>query len=347
MSSSDSGSNPKSTEASSLNRSNGESATPNQDAVGIRNNDSHLSKKGAVDGSAKPIKNDKGKRKRVRSLPSRIAILAIKTILVAYLAIIVFLLFYENRMVYPGAYQERSNVTVSRPVDLQLVSVKSTGTIDLPCLLLDRSGAANVVLFFHGNASRAAQLGGLARQLSSSLDASVMLAEYRGFEDENEPSERGVLDDCFAARDFLCDRYAIRPDQVILYGRSMGGGCAVAVASRGGAKALVLESTFDRMVDVAADRFAFIPVKLLMKNRYDSIARLTVYDGPLIQVHGTSDQVIPLAHGKRLFDSAQCEPKQWLEVAGMGHNDSLPKQTELEIASFIKDLPSDTNPSHQ
>ena len=112
----------------------------------------------------------------------------------------------------------------------------------------------------------------------------------------------------------------------------------MAVASNGGAKALVLERTFDRLIDVAAAKYPYVPVKWLIKNRYDSRAKLTVYHGPLIVVHGTEDEVIPIAHGRRLYDSARCEPKQWIEVEGMNHLVSLPPEIEKEIAESLQEV---------
>ncbi len=131
------------------------------------------------------------------------------------------------------------------------------------------------------------------------------------------------------------DAYNVRADQIILYGRSLGGGCTVALAADGGAQALVLERTFDSLVDVAARQYPLIPVQWLMRNRYDSIAQMAGYDGPLIQLHGSTDELIPIAHGKRLFDASQSDTKIWIEVPGLGHNDPLPTTWLGELASFV------------
>ena len=111
----------------------------------------------------------------------------------------------------------------------------------------------------------------------------------------------------------------------------------MAVASLGGAKALILERTFDRLVDVAAAKYPVLPVPFLMSNRYDSIAKLTAYKGPLIQLHGTADALIPIEHAERLFQSSRCQPRHWIAVEGLGHNDQLPATALGEIVERIRD----------
>ncbi|KAA1257853.1 Alpha/beta hydrolase family protein [Rubripirellula obstinata] len=287
----------------------------------------------------------KGKRKRYRkprSWPARILISVLRLVFFGYIAVVVAMVFMEERLVYPGAYRDDpSGMISSQPDDLiQTIPVNSTGDVVLPARLLDRPGAQNVVLFFHGNGAKAKWLDQRLQQLSDDLSASVMAAEYRGYEDDVKPTEKGVIEDCLAARDYLCDRYQIKPSDIILYGSSLGGGCAVAVASRGGAKALVLERTFDRAYAVAANRYWFLPVRFLMRNRYDSLAKLTVYDGPLLQIHGDADSSIPIEHAERLFASARCVPKEFITVPGMGHNDRLPQAVQKQIADWVRSLPS-------
>jgi pimeloyl-ACP methyl ester carboxylesterase len=291
--------------------------------------------------SKKSAKKPKRQKYRApRSWPARILISVMRLVFFGYIAVVCALVFVEERLVYPAAYRhDTSGIIVSQPSDpIQTISINSTGAGTLPTRLLDRPGSKNVVLYFHGNGSKAKWLDQTLQDLSDDFSASVMAAEYRGYEDDAKPSEKGVIDDCLAARDYLCDRYKIDSNEVILYGRSLGGGCAVAVASRGGAKALILERTFDQAFSVAANRFWMFPVALLMRNRFDSLARMTVYDGPLLQIHGDADVVIPIEHAQRLFASAGCTPKEFLSVAKIGHNDKLPKDVRQQIARWVQSI---------
>src|SRR5947209_3902895 len=84
-----------------------------------------------------------------------------------------------------------------------------------------------------------------------------------------------------------------RSDDIVLLGRSIGGGVAVAAAGEQGGRALVLEATFSRMTDAAANLYPWLPVRLVMSNRYNSVKRMQKYEGPLFQSHGADDEMVP------------------------------------------------------
>lgn len=285
---------------------------------------------------AKPKKRN---RQTYRSPAVRISMTALRIVLFGYAAILVLLVLMETRLVYPGAYFGDSIAphSASYP-QIETVQYSTTDGITLQGRLIERAQASDVVLFFHGNGEKAKWLDEWLVLLSDEFDATVMVAEYRGFDDEATPTEKGVLADCFSARDYLCGRCGKSPSEIILYGRSLGGGCAVAIASLGGAKALVLDRTFDRLVDVAADKYPFVPVNFLMRNRYDSAAKLTVYRGPLVQLHGTTDEIIPIHQGQALFAAAPSPKKHWIPVEGLGHNDSLPLQSLRTIVAKVREF---------
>ncbi len=286
----------------------------------------------------------KKKKKRYRSRKAQITIASFRLFGFGYAAILATLIGMETRLVYPGAYLG-DNPARESGVDgkIETVSYESTDGLTLNGRLLVREQSDDFLLFFHGNASKAVWLDSWINRLSDAFDATVMVGEYRGYEDDMTPNEKGVLEDSFAARDYLCERFGKSPSDLILYGRSLGGGCAVAVASQGGAKALVLDRTFDRMVNVAANRYPFIPVNLVMRNRYDSVAKLTVFRGPLVVLHGTTDKLIPIHHGEKLFASAGCEPKCMITVEGLGHNDTLPAARLNEVAAKVKEFTTTVN----
>jgi fermentation-respiration switch protein FrsA (DUF1100 family) len=265
----------------------------------------------------------------------RLAVKSLRIIGFGYLAVLVTLVVMETRLVYPGAFMEPGVIRTS--TQIQTVRYTTDSGAEARGRLLHRDTAKPIVLYFHGNGSQAAWLDSWLTRLADQFDANVMAAEFRGYGDEaQEPDEASVLADCFAARRFLMETYNVAANRIILYGRSLGGGCAAAVAADGGAQALVLDRTFDRLVDVAAGKYPFIPVRLLMRNRYDSIGRLESYHGPMIQLHGTSDRLIPIAHGRRLFDSAPSEQKHWIEVPGLGHNETLPSHLLAEVALRVQ-----------
>ncbi|EMI23043.1 hypothetical protein RMSM_00020 [Rhodopirellula maiorica SM1] len=257
-----------------------------------------------------------------RSRLKRVVGAAMRIAAFGYATILVFLVAMETRLVYPGAFM---NIPPESAAGVVSVDYESADGTRLTGQLYEPPNAKHTLVYYHGNGITAARESTTAAWLGDQLGANVLVAEYRGFDGiDGSPDEAGVIADALAARDFACQRYSIRPDQLILYGQSLGGGCAVAVAAQGGAKLLVLDRTFDRMVDVAADKYRFIPVNLLMRNQYDSIARIQNYSGPLVQMHGNDDTLIPIRHGKHLYDESPCSPKHFVEIDAMGHNDPTP-----------------------
>ena len=287
-------------------------------------------------------------KKSKRSRAARVTISSAQILGVSYVAILFALVLLETRLVYPGAYIRDESLASSQyptsgAAGVQEVDYQSADGTQLRGRLIHREDAAEVLVFFHGNGSKARWLDSWAKVLSDEFDATVLIAEYRGYEDHQTPHEIAVLEDCHAARRFICDRYSCQPTDLILYGRSLGGGCAVAMAAQGGAKALVLERTFDRLVDVAGRKYPVIPVSLLMRNRYDSIARLTAYDGPLVMLHGDADNLIHISAAKRLYESAGCKPKRWIQVAGLGHNAPLPSRYLRNIVAAVEEFTASSN----
>lgn len=297
----------------------------------------------------------KRSKRTARSPQRRLAIGFAQGLAFVYVSILMIMIGMETRLVYPAAFSDQTRgggdrtaaivpgASLAAPLadqptdpEIQTIRYPTSDGLTLPGRLLERGPDKEIVLFFHGNGSKAAWLDNWLRRLSEQFDANVMAAEYRGYEDEAIPTEKGVIEDSLAARDFLCQHYQVTPSDLIIFGRSLGGGCAVAVAANGGAKALILDRTFDRLVDVAADKYPIFPVRWVMRNRFDSLAKLTVYRGPLIMIHGDVDEVVAMERGRRLYDSAGCEPKRWIQIDGLGHMVPLSDPILMEIVETLR-----------
>lgn len=266
---------------------------------------------------------------RIRRFLSRTALV----FLAFYAMIIIALALLETRLVYPGAYV--TTVPLDKAMSTVPIEYTTSDGNRLKGRLLKRKACSNYLLFMHGNFSKARRLDDLAERLSSVFDATVLLAEYRGYEDDITPTEIGLVHDCEAARDYLCTKFGIQKADIILYGRSLGGGCALALAANGGAKALVLERTNDELVGIASRQYPWIPVRLIMQNRFDSVEKINDYDGPIVIIHGTADKLIPIECSRRLFDAADSNQKKLIEVSGLGHNGSLPLRHMQEIIDTV------------
>jgi fermentation-respiration switch protein FrsA (DUF1100 family) len=260
---------------------------------------------------------------------------AARPFLIAYVIVVLIAMFLETRLVYPAPGAQRGDWNVTDPPHEDVWFTSADGT-RLNGWLVLHATSKRVILYSHGNGQNVALKVKLLAFLSDRLRASVFVYDYRGYgRSEGTPSEAGCIADGQAARAWLCERLGIQPSDIILVGHSLGGGIAVALAADGGAKALVIENTFSRMVDVAAFSHWWLPVRLVMRNRYDSLARIQQYDGPLFQTHGTDDMLIPIQFGKDLFATSPSKTKRFLEGPGLTHDDGPPDDYYPQLVKFL------------
>lgn len=173
------------------------------------------------------------------------------------------------------------------------------------------------VLYFHGNAGN---VSGRSQRFKQILDSGFGLyaPSYRGYAGSGgTPSEAALISDGLAHY----DRLAATGGPVIVHGESLGTGIAAAVAAeRPDADLLVLEAPYTALADRASEQYPWLPVSLLMKDPMPTSDRIANVEAPVLIVHGTDDRIIPVEHGKRLFEQAS-DPKQLMIVEGAGHSD--------------------------
>jgi fermentation-respiration switch protein FrsA (DUF1100 family) len=200
------------------------------------------------------------------------------------------------------------------------------------------------VLHCHGNAGNITGRLEIARQLVR-LGASVFLFDYRGYgRSEGSPTEWGVLEDARAARKEFSRRAGAGEAEIVLLGRSLGGGVAVDLAARDGARGLILESTFTDLPEVASLHYPFLPAKWLLRTRLDSLSKIRHYLGHVLQFHGTDDRIVPLEMGKRLFAAVpgrEGVQKEFFLWDGGDHNQHPPPEYYEAMGRFFDRLPSD------
>lgn len=179
------------------------------------------------------------------------------------------------------------------------------------------AGQPVTVVVFHGNASN--RLNRLAwMELLHQLDVGVFMLDYRGFGgSEGTPSEAGLYMDGDAAVAWVRE-YA--GGELVFLGQSLGGGVAVEMAARHDPAALVVQNGSISVVDTARRHYPYLPVSLLMRDRFDASRRISEVGCPLLSIHGDRDAVVPIALGRALFEAAR-EPKEFWEVRGASHGD--------------------------
>lgn len=151
-----------------------------------------------------------------------------------------------------------------------------------------------IALFLHGNGGNISDVAQSLVLLNERHSLSVLTFDYRGYgRSEGKPDEIGILADARSARRWLADRTGVRESDIVVLGHSMGGGVAVDLAAEDGARGLVLSNTFTSLPDVGNHHLRFIPTRLMMTQRLDSISKIAKYHGPLLQSHGDADKVVP------------------------------------------------------
>ena len=179
--------------------------------------------------------------------------------------------------------------------------------------------ARGTVLMCHGNG------GNISHRLEAlqflhGLHVNVLIFDYRGYgRSTGSPSETGTYTDAMAAWSYLAEQRRVPPAQIVLFGRSLGGAVASWLAEQRPPAGLILEATFTSVPDMGAKLYPWLPVRLLCRFRYNTLARLPKLRCPLLIAHSPADDLIPYPHGQRLFAAAH-EPKRFVQLAG-GHND--------------------------
>jgi uncharacterized protein len=194
------------------------------------------------------------------------------------------------------------------------------------------------VIFLHGNgANIASRMNILHYEQLSGLGLNVMAPEYRGFAGlQGVPTERGLGRDARAAYDYLRQRLRADPRRIVIYGWSLGSAVAVDLASQVDEAAVVLEGAPASIVAIGQQRYPFFPIRLLIRNPFESIVRIDKVGSPLLFLHSPEDVVVPIAEGRRLFEAAP-PPKQFVEVRG-GHVYASEKDPQFfpAVRSFLR-----------
>jgi fermentation-respiration switch protein FrsA (DUF1100 family) len=259
---------------------------------------------------------------------------------VCYLLVLLLLLLLENTLLYPAPkYPTGDWEAASIPhEDVHLASLDGT---PLHGWYFDHPQPRAVLLYLHGNGDCVAYLGPYLAALRDKLRLAIFVVDYRGYgRSGGSPFEKGILEDGDAAQRWLAERAGCRMNEVVLMGRSLGGAVAVDLATRNGARGIVLQNTFTSMPDVAAGHYPWAPVRWLMRNRYDSLCKISGYRGPILASHGTADGLVPIEFGRRLFDAAPSERKEFVPIEGGDHNSPEPREYYLALDRWLESLPA-------
>ncbi len=186
---------------------------------------------------------------------------------------------------------------------------------------IPKAGAKTTLLFFHGNA------GNISHRRASieiflELDLNVFIFDYRGYgKSKGWPGEQATYDDARAAWDYLINTRNVAPENIVLFGRSLGGSIATHLATRVKPAALIAESVFSSARDMASTVLPLLHYVTLLRFDYNTEAKIKKVDCPLLIVHSEEDDIIPYRLGFKVYQAAN-KPKSLLRLRG-GHNDGF------------------------
>ena len=247
------------------------------------------------------------------------------------------LLALENMLVY----RPRKHTEDWRPVpnervrDLFLTLTQGVKVHAWWCPTPDWRPADGAMLYCHGNAGNLSHRGEGVARWQRELNQAVLIFDYPGYgKSEGKPTEAGCYAAADAAYEWLTREQQVSPERVLLYGGSLGGGVAVDLASRRPHRALLLLATFNTMPSVAQRLYPYLPVRWVMRNRFDSERKIRGCTQPVFLAHGDRDRLIPLELGQRLFAAAN-EPKTFFLLRGCDHHDPPGEDFWVALRAFL------------
>ncbi|MDR5857234.1 alpha/beta hydrolase [Caballeronia sp. LZ062] len=254
----------------------------------------------------------------------------VAAVALAYLFALAALYWLQGRLVYP-LEQIQAFVDPTLEERTEVITLETQDGLALKARYRAPPDAHSAtVLLFHGNGEDLTQRAHIALELIEA-GYGVLLAEYRGYGgNPGKPHEAGLYADARAAYAYA----AARSPFIVLHGYSLGSGVAVQLASEAHIDALILEAPFTSIVDVAAARFRFFPVRALAKDRYDNLSKIACVRAPILIYGGTRDFVVPPIHFERLFNAAQGD-KHLAMLEDADHLDAWRNGGRTHVMQFL------------
>lgn len=258
---------------------------------------------------------------------------------VLYVALVLLLYVFQHKLLYFPEYPTRRLTSTPEQVGLtyESVTLMTEDSVALHGWFVPAQNACGTVLFFHGNA------GNISHRLSSirllhELALNVFVIDYRGYgESKGVPSEKGTYCDAEAAWRYLAETRGIAAEHIVFFGRSLGAAIAAWLAQKHTPRALILESCFTSIPDIAAKLYPYFPVRLLSRFFYPAYEYIEHVRCPVLVVHSHDDEIVPFQHGIQMYERAH-EPKEFLEMRGTHNERSL--QLGSDYAEGIKSFVS-------
>lgn len=256
--------------------------------------------------------------------------------LIAFYALVVLAAWLgQRRLMYAPDPKRYSPASVGLPNFEERELVAPDGARIVTWRAKARDGQPTV-LYFHGNAGGLYGRAGRAARYASA-GYGLMLVSYRGYGGSTgSPSEANNVADARLAYDVLVSE-GVRPEDVIVYGESLGSGVAVRLAGERKVGAVVLDAPYTSMVEMASLTYPYLPVRPLLSDRYETIRRIGEVTAPVLVLHGVKDELIPVAMGRAVHAAAN-EPKR-IAIFADGHHTDLDEHGAVdEVRRWLDEI---------
>jgi hypothetical protein len=285
------------------------------------------------DRSSAPASSPRGPGEvpRIRRIVFRVLRILVGT----YVALLIISWGFQSKLIYvPRKGMEASPADIGLPYDE--VFFDASDGVRLCGWFIPAKDARATVLYCHGNAENISD-GLDPVEILHRLRLNVFVFDYRGYgKSQGKPTEPGTYLDVEAAWRYLTETRKVPPESLIVHGRSLGGAIAAHLAKLHSPRALILESTFTSIPDRGAEMFPILPIRKICTFQYNTLEILPTLHCPILVIHSSEDNLIPISHGRKLFAAAK-EPKQFLEIRG-DHNTGFVSSGTLYtdgLAAFI------------
>ena len=223
-----------------------------------------------------------------------------------YFFILIFTYIFQRNLLY---HPKENNYFGDRIiVSIEKVKIKTKDNIELLSWYHNKDAAKyKTILFLHGNA------GSLENRIHKinhfmNMNINFLLISWRGFSgNKGKPTEEGLYEDARSAIEWLKNK-GINENNIIIYGESLGTGIATEISQNKNFAGLILESPFTSMIDAGKDKYPYLPVKFLLKDKYESDKKIKNIKSPILVMHGKVDKIVPFYMGKKIYELAN-KPK--------------------------------------
>ena len=259
-------------------------------------------------------------------------LIAIPTV---YILLLLFLYFYQRNLLYHP--NENNYFGDNLKIEVDRIKIKTSDNLDLNAWYYEKDkNKFKTLLFFHGNAglleNRIYKLNALDK-----LDLNILLFAWRGFSgNKGKPDENGLYEDGKSAIDWLL-KNGVKERNIVLYGESLGTGIATEITQNKNFAGLILETPFTSMIEAAKNFYPYIPVGLILKDKYENNEKIKNINIPVLVMHGEADQIVPFWMGKKIFNLAS-EPKYSYFTKYDDHMMEYDDKLVLALKSFFDSL---------